>query len=365
MKNALSMQLFRLLLIISILVGGFFILKYTFFYLYPLLIALFISIVLHPTITKIEIKWRIHRGSAVLIMIGTLFLPLLLFVYLFSKYIGAELLRFIDQLPTYMKQITSILEEIEQNYLTPFIEKLSVFIPITIGDPKMIIDSMIKKIDESSTSLFKQIFKLSTDFLSSFTYIVVVIIFIILASYMITKDAPKFSALFYRYFPSRGLQYLHHIRYYAKKSVFGMIQTQLLLAFVSSVISVIGLLFFQSGHALALATVVFFIDLIPYVGVGALFLPWIFYQFFTKGYVLAIQLSLLYMVLIIIRQIIEPRLLATSLGVHPLVALIVLFLGVQLFGITGFFLTPFILISISSLYHAKIIHLLIDYIRDG
>ena len=83
--------------------------------------------------------------------------------------------------------------------------------------------------------------------------------------------------------------------------------------------------------------IIFFVDFIPYIGVGTVFIPWILYQFFTEQFMLTIQLSILYIIVIIARQILEPKILASSIGIHPLIALIILFIGIQSFGILGVF----------------------------
>ena len=108
-----------------------------------------------------------------------------------------------------------------------------------------------------------------------------------------------------------------------------------------------------------------FRSLIPYIGIGALFIPWILYGFFSDHYTLTLQLSLLYAVLLIVRQIIEPRLLAKNLGIHPLIAIIILFISINIFGALGIIITPISLILFSSLYHAKIFHYIARFIKEG
>src|SRR5690625_3966716 len=107
------------------------------------------------------------------------------------------------------------------------------------------------------------------------------------------------------------------------------------------------------------------VDFVPYIGMGVLFIPWIIYTFLIDNYVLTIQLTVLYMILIIIRQIMEPKILATNIGLHPLIALIILFISFQHLGLLGVVLTPIALIMISAIYHAGIFHYLWHFIKHG
>src|SRR5699024_511941 len=104
------------------------------------------------------------------------------------------------------------------------------------------------------------------------------------------------------------------IKFNVKKSVFGFIKAQVIITIISSIIVFIGLWIFQVEHLFTLTLIVFFVDFIPYVGIGAVFIPWIIYNFFIEQHLLTMQLSILYIIVIIVRQVIEPKILASSIG---------------------------------------------------
>src|SRR5699024_3198760 len=133
----------------------------------------------------------------------------------------------------------------------------------------------------------------------------------------------------------------------------GFIKGQLIIASMTFIIILVGLILFKIEHGLTIALFSFLIDFLPYLGVGLIFLPWIVYAFFMKSYSLAIKLSIIYMCVIIAMQLLEPKIIADSIGINPLIALIILFISLQLFGVSGFLLSPLILILISAFYHAK------------
>ena len=64
-----------------------------------------------------------------------------------------------------------------------------------------------------------------------------------------------------------------------------------------------------------------------------------FTVFFAGNLRLGISL-ILYIVVLIVRQSIEPKILGYQIGVHPLVTLIAMYSGLKLFGFLGFILGP-------------------------
>ena len=166
------------------------------------------------------------------------------------------------------------------------------------------------------------------------------------------------KSLFARFIPERVKLFFARVLKHFKQSFVAVIKAQLSIAFLTAILSFIGLRFFKVEHSLVISAALFFVDLIPYVGIGIVFLPWLLYSFFQKQYVFTVELSLLYGMLVIIRQIIEPRLLAKPCSArydHHLI------FGHQFTGAFGVLTRS--VNCLSSLYHAKMIQL-IGYIKD-
>ena len=78
----------------------------------------------------------------------------------------------------------------------------------------------------------------------------------------------------------------------------------------------------------------------PVLGTGGIVVPWIAFSFIVGDIRLGIGLLILYAVITVIRQFIEPRIVGYQLGLNPLVTLIAIYLGFIWFGVTGMFLIP-------------------------
>lgn len=358
-------RLFRLIfIIVSICFLGI-ITYFFFFYMYPFVIALFISMLLHPTVTLFESKWKMKRGLTSFMIITLFFCISLLSSYFFIKQIIKELSQLFVMIPSYIENLSILLQHIEHTYIDSFYSYINSLIPLQIPGNFSLTQFIVEKLQANVMNLIQQLIIFSSEMLSSFAYTSLIILFIILATYFITKDYEKIMHIFRSVFPNRLKNLTLNIKRHAIQSIFGLIKTQLMIALLTVLISFGVLLIFRIDHLIIILCLLFIIDLIPYVGIGMLFIPWMLYEFFTDGYILTIQLASLYIILIIVRQMIEPRLLAKNLGIHPLVTIIVLFTSINLFGALGFLITPLSLIVLSSLYHTKIIHYIAQYIKKG
>ena len=101
-----------------------------------------------------------------------------------------------------------------------------------------------------------------------------------------------------------------------------------------------GFLFFRINHAILLAFLISIVDILPVLGVGTVLLPWILVLFIFGNYYTAVGLLILYVVVTIVRQVSEPKIIGKQMGLHPLVTLMVIYAGFKLFGIAGVFLGP-------------------------
>ena len=73
---------------------------------------------------------------------------------------------------------------------------------------------------------------------------------------------------------------------------------------------------------------------------------------------LAIGLFVIYICITVIRQIIEPKLVATQLGIPAFLTITSMFVGSQIFGVIGIFILPLTIVMLKLLNDEGIIHIL-------
>lgn len=102
----------------------------------------------------------------------------------------------------------------------------------------------------------------------------------------------------------------------------------------------IGFLILRIPYAILLGLAITLFDILPVLGTGGFLLPWAAILFLIKNTPLAVGILVLYLIITVVRNIMEPRLVGKQIGLHPLATLMAMFLGLKLVGIVGMFLFP-------------------------
>ena len=98
------------------------------------------------------------------------------------------------------------------------------------------------------------------------------------------------------------------------------------------------------------AAVIAVLDILPILGTGGIMIPWAVISL-VLGYTgLGIRLFLIYGIVTVVRNYVEPKIVGTQLGLHPIITLVSMFIGLRLFGFWGLFGLP---VSISFLWKER------------
>lgn len=361
-------RLTRLIIITTILILFFLIVYYYFYLIFPFILAAIITLYIEPIVSFVEVKLKIKRVWSTILVISSFIIVSTFFLFIISKLLIDEATTLIYHAKDYMqsfKQLNILIDSFVQTIANwfistfPFLSNLNNFSFQSYGDEliEATITSLMTMIQTSIRSI--------TVIIQSFTQTLTVLIITFIATCMMVYDFYFLKERLLNFLPDKLIGKLIQLYHQLKKSVFAFVKAQIIITFYTACIVWIGLFIFRIEHALLIALFVFVIDFFPYIGVGVLFLPWIFYSFFVGNYVITIQLAIIYMVVIIFRQTMEPKIVATTIGLHPLVTVFVLFFGITQFGILGMMLTPLLLIIISAIYHAQIIPAIYMYVKEG
>lgn len=114
---------------------------------------------------------------------------------------------------------------------------------------------------------------------------------------------------------------------------------------------------YKGGYIIAISIITALLDILPVLGTGTVLIPWAIYSFIMGDIPFAIGLVILYILISVIRQIVEPHLVAMNVGIHPTLTLAGMYIGIQLFGVIGIFAVPITLVLIKALNSEGIIHL--------
>lgn len=109
--------------------------------------------------------------------------------------------------------------------------------------------------------------------------------------------------------------------------------------------------------AFVIAFVIAVLDILPVIGTGTVLIPWSVLAFAGGNLKIGIGILALYLVITIVRNIVEPKLVGRQMGLSPVVMLPCMLVGLKMFGIVGLFVIPFGVAFIKSLNDAGVIHI--------
>ena len=185
----------------------------------------------------------------------------------------------------------------------------------------------------------------------------------IIATCFMTSTYDDIKHFIIRQFSEENQKKLYKARHIVKTSVGKMIKAYAAIIGITTCeifigLSILKLLkFYDGSNILLLSFIIALIDIIPVLGTGTVVLPWSVYSFVTGNIGMGIGLLVLYALITVIRQVIEPKLVAGQVGISPVVTIMAMFIGVKIFGAMGIFLLPFIVIIINLLNEEGVIHL--------
>ena len=144
---------------------------------------------------------------------------------------------------------------------------------------------------------------------------------------------------------------LKEIRYYLKNTLFVVIRSYGLIMLIT--FTELSVLFSVFGirQPILKAALIAVLDIMPILGTGGIMIPWAVISFVLGDPSHGIRLLVIYAIVTVIRNYVEPRIVGTQLGLHPIITLVSMFIGLRLFGFLGLFGLP---VVISFLWKQKV-----------
>ncbi|MDR1002640.1 MAG: sporulation integral membrane protein YtvI [Oscillospiraceae bacterium] len=195
---------------------------------------------------------------------------------------------------------------------------------------------------------------------------IVVVLITIIATFFIGLDYDGVKSLLLSLFPGRIRPQIQRVKNYATDTVFGLLKTYALLMLLTFAELTVGLglinLFkdITIPYVVPLAMIISLIDILPVLGIGTVLLPWGVINIILGDWKLGIMILVLYGIITVLRNTLEPKIIGEKYGMHPLITLVALYVGGRIFGILGVFMLPLTLIIIKRLYDVGALTLYFD-----
>lgn len=116
-------------------------------------------------------------------------------------------------------------------------------------------------------------------------------------------------------------------------AVGGYFRAQFKIMVIVFLILLAGLGFLKTGYFVLVAFLIAFLDFLPFFGTGTAMIPWAVYKFFVGDYKTTVALVIIYVITQLVHQLLQPKLVGDSVGLNPLVTLVLLYIGYRMGGI--------------------------------
>ena len=318
----LALKLLAVVLIIVVISLG---MKFLLPLLAPFIFALAISVINEPVIKLMENKLNIPRKfGAILSLILTLC------VVVIALLIG--IVQIYNELMILQANVTNYINSISNEITQSFTKYAEIYKNLPYGIPDEIntnLLALVPKIRALITSLIGYLINT----ISSIPKLTVFITITLLSSYFISSDKRALSEFLSKQLPESWNRNISGIKNSAFTAMFAYFKAQIFLVTLTFFEVSIGLLIISSDYAITTGILVAISDLIPIFGTSIIMVPLIIWNVIIGNFSKAIGLVIIYYVGVIMRQILEPRIVGKNLGLHPLITLIAMYIGLSLYGI--------------------------------
>ncbi|MCM8901389.1 sporulation integral membrane protein YtvI [Caldicoprobacter algeriensis] len=315
-------------------------------YVAPFVVALFVTFIIERPVSFLTTKLKLPRGAAVGIVL--LFFTLVtggIVILIFSELVN-EIWRLTREIPSAQVvkgYIDMLLGRVQNLYLS-----LPAELERTIRDS---LGSVVGSISVFLQSLLNYLLDMVKLLPQLFLFIVISLV----ASFFMSRDREKISRFVYKQMPEGWRNKIRTVKEDLFAALVGFIKAQSILISVTFIELLIGYSLIGVKYVFSLALITAVVDALPVLGTGTILIPAAAINLIMGNVPKALAFIALYIVILIVRQFLEPKVVGQSLGLHPLVTLISIYVGLQLFGIIGLFLGPIIVAIIKALQKARIL----------
>ena len=328
-------------------------LRYALVWLLPFLLALGFAALMEPVITLARRKLHLQRGF----LAAVLTLALLALVITLGVVLVGQLIRQVTELAQRLPELLSALPALADRIA----QRLRSFCAGCPDGVRQWITQALEHLEQTASEalsgLYPAALRLAGSMVSALPQVMLFCATTALALFFTAAAYPKLMAFLRRQLSPQRLQTAAAIKASLVTTIGKWLRAQCLLIVITFFQLLAGLLLIRQPYALLLAVVIAFIDALPVFGTGTVLLPWAVLCCLEGNFPKGIALTALYLVIWLVRSIMEPKLMAKSAGLPPLPALMAMYVGFCAMGVAGMIFGPILLLLVKQLHDGGYLHL--------
>lgn len=334
----------------------YFILKYLMMWLLPFVVGFICAVVLQKPVSFLSAKTKIPRGIWALVLVATI-LTLLFGLIVFCGYhLYDQLLALVTRMTDALPAVKETLSELAGRF-SGWLDNLPDAIAEGIrSSPAKLAENIVTFLSGLLTDAAKGV-------LVNVPNLLLTTVISIVACCFITTDYYKITNFILCQFSVRTQKVLLKSKRVFTENILKMLRGYLFILGITFFELFFGFLILKIPYTASIALIVAIVDIFPVLGTGTVLIPWGVIDLLMGKTGTGIGLLVLYAAITVIRNVIEPKIIGDQVGLSPIVTLMAMYLGLNLFGFTGLWSLPIIIIVVVKLQESGMIRIWKDGTR--
>ena len=306
-------------------------------YIAPFVAGYVISLILSPLVGLIERKFAINRGvvTAVVILLGLG--VLFAFVTLIISRLVTEMTALVADIPFYIESLQNTFAGLRERILNAF----------GSAGSALEFDALFAGFLSFVTALLQGFIE-GGNFITAIPGAIFRVILTIISAFFFIKDKELIKSSVSKLLPEKMAARGRQVRLSLLEALAGYGKGQLVIMCAVGTICIMGLTVLGSPYSLFIGIGIAVFDVLPVLGSGVILVPWSIYSFLNGDTTMGTGLLIIWALCFICRQILEPRVVGRRIGLHPLMLLMSIYLGITIIGPAGFLLGPLMVLVVKS-----------------
>ena len=345
--------------IYALIIAGivYLVFKYAIFVVMPFLLGFAVAALINPIVRFLSRRYDLKRRPAGILLL-----------LLFYATIGMLVTIGVVRLTVFFGEVSGELPDLYRDRLEPALNKLFGYINSFVDRLYAIFGGESEVLSERLGGIFTSIKSSLGDTISDISVkaltrlssaaaaipgIIIELLFAVISSFFFTVDYENILSLAKRLLPKRTVDLLCRLRGRVFKVAGKYLRSYALILLITFGELSLGLVLLGVDNAVLIAFCIALFDILPVAGTGGIMIPWAIFSLIGGDWGFAVGLVVIWAVITIVRNIIEPKIVGRQVGLHPLLALIAMFVGTKLFGLVGLFLLPLTLAIVLPLLRER------------
>lgn len=322
----------------SIIIGLIYLFfKYALMWLMPFVIGFILASAANPIVTRITDKVRINRKLCAFLVILLEYLLIGAFFWIvIAKVISSAQSVFTDLPVIFDNDIVPMWDKIYGS----FIDTIQDWPPEVMQHVSSFTSGAFESLRELISGVSEHFLSFLADSTAQIPFLFLSVIFTVLASFFISMDYEKIKTFVKKILPHKVSDVISDTKLQLGRTLLNYAKAYGIIMLITFVELLIGLAILGVDNILGISAIIAVFDILPVLGTGGILIPWSLFQLITGNYFMGIGLLVLYLITVIVRNFIEPKIIGMHLGLHPLVTLIAIYVGYQILGVLGMIILP-------------------------